>query len=862
MGFQGPFVLMGILGAAAVAVPVVLHFFFRSRYRTVPWAAMRFLLTSVEQTSRRLKLQEILLLLLRMTLLALLTLALTRLVAPSLYQVAATVLLYLLPVAGTGFVIALLVFFGDRWLNASRLLTFAVLCGVLLLLGAQFAVALFGVSLLPTFLSGDVFRAASWNEPVDAVFLIDNSMSMGVREGDETRLDRARAAARDVLDRLPPYSTVQVVVCADRAANLGPRVPANLDQARTIIDNIQLTHLATDLLPGAREAQKVIERRQLPNKELYVFSDMQKNGWERQSSALAETLRQVGKQATVHLVRCETRKKVDNVAITGITPEAGIPRPNERVGFAVMVKNTGKETMRDLQVALVLDGNTKERETHSIRSLAAGDTRAVTLSARMGDAGLHVITATVKSDDLEADNRFDQVILVREAVKVLVIDGALNREEPARSSSYFLLHALVPVAEGQKRQFHIQPLLLTPREAVPEALHKQDLCILTNVAVKPDPKQRHQHLSPEFLDELNRFVREGHGLIIFAGDQTRPADYNDVFFKHYRLLPFPVTGLIERPPDEPLHLNRNTAGLAVYQRFKEDKVYELFNQVRVWQSLALKDPSAPAARKGAGKDNARDLKAPENSSSPVTVAFRYDDGQPAVVANKVDGGEVLLFTTSSDPGWRPDATDVTWTNLPLLFNCWVPLVHETVNHLLPRQTQNYNAVAGRPLTWPAPRQEASKAFVLYQPDGKKRRLGLPTVQGDRPLLVLDDLNVAGVYRLVAVNPAPEEQDIVNDPVLVEEMRQGKAKLGRPLAVTPDTSESADLESMTDDQLDTLLGFPVVHTTPGVDAAGRTEVGRSQLEWTVWLLLAVLVVLAAEGLLAWFCGRPIGGTVTR
>src|SRR5712691_1728292 len=69
MSFLTPLMLIGVLSAA---IPVAIHLFFRSRYRTVPWAAMKFLLTSVEQTSRRLKFQEYILLLCRMFLLTLL----------------------------------------------------------------------------------------------------------------------------------------------------------------------------------------------------------------------------------------------------------------------------------------------------------------------------------------------------------------------------------------------------------------------------------------------------------------------------------------------------------------------------------------------------------------------------------------------------------------------------------------------------------------------------------------------------------------------------------------------------------------------------------------------------------------------
>ncbi|HKB40415.1 MAG TPA: BatA domain-containing protein, partial [Gemmataceae bacterium] len=68
MFFLAPWMLLGVLAAA---VPIAIHFFFRSRYRTVPWAAMQFLLASLEQTSRRIRFQELLLLLLRIAVLLL-----------------------------------------------------------------------------------------------------------------------------------------------------------------------------------------------------------------------------------------------------------------------------------------------------------------------------------------------------------------------------------------------------------------------------------------------------------------------------------------------------------------------------------------------------------------------------------------------------------------------------------------------------------------------------------------------------------------------------------------------------------------------------------------------------------------------
>ena len=230
MAFLAPFMLLGTLAAG---IPIALHFFYRSRYRTVPWAAMKFLLVSIEQTSRRLKFQEMLLLAMRVLLLLLLALAMAR---PS----------------------------------------------------------------------GSSAGRGTRGDAVDAVLVIDNSLSMGARagvappggggdpylsalrqlagpDGGVTCFDRARAAALAVLANLPAHSTVHVYASADRASLLGPRTPSHLDQARELIETMSLSSLGTDFLPAVTAASETLEHGPSPNKELYLFSDMQRRGWEAQS---------------------------------------------------------------------------------------------------------------------------------------------------------------------------------------------------------------------------------------------------------------------------------------------------------------------------------------------------------------------------------------------------------------------------------------------------------------------------------------------------------------------------------------------------------------------------------------------------
>ncbi len=67
-----------LLWAAAGAIPLVLHFLYRRRQTVVAWAAMRVLLQVLEKEAKRVHLEQLLLLVLRMLILVVLALALAR----------------------------------------------------------------------------------------------------------------------------------------------------------------------------------------------------------------------------------------------------------------------------------------------------------------------------------------------------------------------------------------------------------------------------------------------------------------------------------------------------------------------------------------------------------------------------------------------------------------------------------------------------------------------------------------------------------------------------------------------------------------------------------------------------------------
>jgi hypothetical protein len=742
MSFLAPYMLWGALAAG---IPVALHFFYRSRHRDVPWGAMKFLLAAIEQTSRRLRFQELLLLILRVCLLLLLALALAR---PS--------------TSGAGR--------GGRG---------DAVDAVLILDASMSMAARAGVA--PA--SGqDVYAAAL--------------RQMAKEDGGVRAFDRARAAATAVLAALPPHSTVQVVASSDRAVLLGPRSPSHLDQARALLDGLPLTDLGTDFLPAVQLAAELLDAGPSPNKELYLFSDMQRAGFEARSSSLAEALSDLRRRASVHFVHCGAAK-VNNVALTGITPQSP-PRTGERADFAVLVRNSGQQAVKNLTVTLEIDGG--NRDAQPLAEVRPGETRVAALSVPIDRPGRHVLTATVRADDLDADNRFDQVIHVADRAGVLVVDGAPDARDPRRSASYFLRHALDPAA-GE----HSLPVtVVTPDKASPRDLGGKEVCLLVNARLEASGKEEGGFLSPEFVRALGPFVQEGKSLVVFAGDRVEPEPYNRLLFEQLRLLPYRIARVENAPRDKPFVLDRQSADDAPYERFRDQKGYAGIDRIEVRRLLAL-----DAASEGESR-----------------TLLRYSSGLPAVASRKRPGqGEVLLFTTSvSDPAWSD------WFVAP----AFVPFVQVTMGHLLEGRPRALNRIAGEPIVWQVPTADAETAFDLVRPDGQTRRLGFPASAGGRLLVTANDISQAGLYRVTAVGRADADE--------------------ATFAVVPDLRETEEAESLSAGQIDKRLGFAAFHATAGDDGSAFSGAERLRREWTPWLLGLLLVGVVVEMVFAWYCGR--------
>ncbi|MGL4550877.1 MAG: VWA domain-containing protein, partial [Gemmataceae bacterium] len=649
--------------------------------------------------------------------------------------------------------------------------------------------------LLAVALARPSFRGGG-GDAVDAVLVLDTSLSMQANAGPGvTAFDRARQAALAVLAHLPSNSTVQVVACADRADVLGPRDPGRLDQARGLIEALVPTERGSDFLPAAAEAARLLARGPSPNKELYLFSDLQRGGFEARGSELKARLADLRQKATVTFVRCPPVVR-GNVALAGITPQTTL-RSGERADFAVLVRNAGKEAVRGLTVTLEIDGDGGRRESQALPEVGPGETRAVVVGGMIDRPGRHVLTARVRPDDIAGDDRLDRVISVLDQVGVLVVDGSPDGRDPRQSASYFLTHALNPTGSGL-------PLTVVPAErAAPRDLGGKELCVLVNVALTA--RDDRPGLSPDFLRALEPFVKDGKGLLVVAGDRVDPKAYNDELFERARLLPYPIARVERAPKEKPWTFDRSTAAFAPFVRFRQEAGYAGVDRIEVRTAVELDERPELAGES--------------------RVHLRYTSGKAALAGRRRAGeGEVLFLTTG--------VSDERWTDL-YVAPAFVPFVQIALNALLEANAPEVNRVAGEPLFWQPPPGDAQTAFDLVSPGGARRRLRFPAAAEGPPLLTADDTRHAGLYRMAAAGREPGDAE--------------------PLfAVAPDVRDTDDRTALTAAEIDQALGFAAVHLTAG--DGGFTGGERLNREWTGWLLVLLLILVLGEVVLAWYCGR--------
>jgi hypothetical protein len=632
--------------------------------------------------------------------------------------------------------------------------------------------------------------------PVQRVLAFDASVSMTAVVDGQSGWDRARLAAVAQVEAARPGDTWQVTRLAGRppfalisspTARQAPvidelHIQAPTDTRASIVAGLETVH---GLLEAAPEHQR---------REVYLFTDAQRTNWrpsnEAEREAIQTALQRVGQRA--QLVWWESGVLPANTAVVDLRAAEPYVFVGDAVQVTATIRRFGGDPARDRKLDWFVNGRLTASQTIDVEAGTEVTQSFRYAATQPGDARIEV---RLPADDLPADDRRGLVLPVRDAVRVLLVDGRPSGV-PFENGTDLLRLALAPAVSDSHSASdaprRIVPTVITDGELLGTDLQQFDMVYLCDVPL----------LTDRDAEVLRRYIAQGGAAVVCLGPQVRADAYNQAAYRdgkdwlparlgdvagdarrRDRAFAF-AAGDFDHPILAPFRGNPNTG----------------FELTQTFAYLRCQPASDRAA-----------------------VVLRFDTGDPAIIEAPYRRGRVLLVATAVDRSWG------TWA---VWGHSFVPMMHETVKYLLSFRAEERNGLTGEPLAAPPGSAVATDSLTVRRPQDETDRVAV-ALREDGASWEYAETSQSGFYGVelpgtnagtlwFARNIDPRESD--------------------PAPLAP-----AELREELLSGAEVSFDLPMGKSHSGTERRVADETGAAAGRW---LLGAVLVFLLAEPFVAW------------
>jgi hypothetical protein len=559
--------------AAAVAVPVAIFLFARQRFKRTDWAAMDFLLRAFQKHRRRLRVENLLLLILRCLALLLLAFA-----------------------------------WSDPRIEAAKLL------------GGGDARREVVAIVDDSFSTG--YREASgetaFRRAHDQALRLVRSLKP--ERGDTVTLIAAARPARLILRRTNDLS---------RAAAEIDRL--ELSDAATDLVNA-LTH-ASAALEGVPKGAEVLLFSDLQRAAFFppasalpvapTAPDAAPAAVDAPLGALVAQVTALKSAGATFTVVGPAAEEPENLAVVDLALTSKSAGVGQSARLTATIRNFGKRPANGV-VNFFVDGAENRVDSQSVDLVPPGSTQAVDFRYVFTTPGPHQVEARFVADALEADNRRLLSLRVSDRVRTLLVDGAPSPRSD-EEEAFFVRTALELSSAGRPSYFAVKTATEVGFDR--ENLDEFDLVGLLNV----------QLVSPRRARELEDFVRKGGGLLIFVGDRTKPAEMNESFWKDGKgLLPAKLGDAVGEVRDREVgfDLVPTAVDAPPFDYFKDERVKSMLVGAPVYRFFDATPPADDATTRVLAQFQSR--RATLAGPRPAVVERPFGLGRTILVLTSAD----------------------------------------------------------------------------------------------------------------------------------------------------------------------------------------------------------------------------------
>ncbi len=783
------------IGASAVATPILIHILSKRRYRRIRWGAMAFLLEAQQRNRRRVRLEQLLLLLLRCL--------------------------------------------------------------------AVFLIAL--VMMRPFIRPGALSAILGAAPRTERIFLLDDSYSMAYHaaSGDAKKGDsnftRGKHAieqiARWIADESPadPLTLILTSQSRQRALTTTGLSDQDLRQLRDHLNTIKPSQTVARMGNAISElANNIAESPAQANTTIYIISDFQKKDWILPDDPAGQSTRSVVSPLGELVSDDESPKLVlvnvgdtsaENVALTRLVsaqPQsvAGVP-----ARFEATLTNHSTRAMKNIELTIAIAEHRLPPVV--VPMIRPGQQVREPIEITFPQEGsdylqVSLAGAALNDDVLRLDNTRAVAVEVVPSVRVLIVDGEAGND-PYRDEVYLLRTALRP--EGRAASGN-ELTIVDEQELEDIETDTYHALILANVG----------RLGSAALRNVEHFVQEGGGLIIFAGDQLDIDYYNTQLYRGGDgVLPAALHGFEQPPPGTGSMTFASWDADHPMMRAFVNELAGILRQVRIHAYIAVDpasigtheqpddgSPSTSVETESTALPSSNDMEkrdgpiaAPALRRAPARVIARFSnaDHSPAIVQRRFGRGWCVFIATSADQEWNDWAANFSY----------LPMMLELVQHIAKPATAAGQSIVDSPIVCPLNPSSFKTTARLRTPGYPlEPELTLKTAPSEgpssadkSPILTYDATTNVGIYQFRLSATTGET-------------------LTRYAAVNPDSAES-NLATVGRLELDSELSedMPFEYLADIGALAEQSAHSKQEIWWQV--LLAAITVLMMEHALAWWFG---------
>jgi hypothetical protein len=319
----------------------------------------------------------------------------------------------------------------------------------------------------------------------DVVIVLDGSSRMGRKSAGSTPKDRSIAWARGFVKRLKPGDSVAVLVAKDRVRGLVDPPSFDLDRVDQALADAPDPRGSSDLPSAIGEAFRILERTQNPARDVIILSDGRRSPWRPGDQARWALLRDLRKRMpspprlwAPSFDANETTEGPPDGSVGPLELSRSVLTPGLPVDVSASVTNAGPGSMTRA-VELLVDGKVVPGSSKTVGPIPAGGKTPVTFRTEFARPGSHLVAVRLApgTDPLPVDDESARPVSVASALDVLLVDGEPGLE-PLSGEVDFLKAALAPSGDPSPL---VHASTVTAREFKAEQLKGKRVVVLANV---------------------------------------------------------------------------------------------------------------------------------------------------------------------------------------------------------------------------------------------------------------------------------------------------------------------------------------------------------------------------------------------